>query len=684
MACKRNNQVLNNLTNQPTLDCMFAPPEKVRKTDVTAGEGYWMDNNGVRHQPVTTTDVTEPVGTLTSLVGSWGGPYVPPPSSHEIQLDNELAAYCQDKPVASGTNVPPTDPEGGREKRKISFGNKWNLSIHGDTPPTDPEGGRENREIVFSNDANLSIHGDTPPTDPEGGRENREIVFSNDANLSIHCDTPPTDPERGQGRLEQYKFGVGSIHWFHCVPSSRVEEAKTRIESFDGVQNVCYGAVPGELRVLYKSKFRKLSNVFNGPNWIVTHVKNSTMSELATPMYNKTVVPADMLKALNLSKEEEQNIPTLQLMYVMFGMRDALFSTEDQLYTIFTYNGLCALDFYTDPQLKNAKRNLIFFREIPGKIFKMHYTAMIGITTLADGGKIFYPLNFRTAGDQVLVVHEDYIATALSHCTSPKAAALCDIATRLMNFILKKSARQHFAAVGPQNFMRNIPQNVKHQLEVALGEAEKKAIEAEKKALAAEDKARACELEAVNAKLKASETELRLARTELMNKPICTPFTAGQNQRRIGCVHLFIRREHVKKPYVQMRLTQKSDTKHRVSLLMSAQSLEMPPLADRILTLYGGVDVIQARSLLGTMIKQDRDSTSRFLATSEEGGREIVNKVFLPAICDNFLATVVYEPGSEPQLKHVNHLMVETVPQEDRDYVLNLCTRNDPNNALVL
>ena len=169
---------------------------------------------------------------------------------------------------------------------------------------------------------------------------------------------------------------------------------------------------------------------------------------------------------------------------------------------------------------------------------------------------------------------------------------------------------------------------------------------------------------------------------QLRNKPICTPFTAGQNQRRIGCVHLSIRREHGKKPYV--RLTQKSDTKHRVSLFMSAQSLEMPPLADLILTLYGGVDVIQARSLLGTMIKQDRDSTSRFLATSEEGGREIVNKVFLPAICDNFLAAVVYEPGIETQLKHVNHLMVETVPQEDRHYVLNLCTRNDPNNALVL
>lgn len=162
-----------------------------------------------------------------------------------------------------------------------------------------------------------------------------------------------------------------------------------------------------------------------------------------------------------------------------------------------------------------------------------------------------------------------------------------------------------------------------------------------------------------------SWAQTRMMESALFNMPIQTACTNYSNFRRIGCFEACYepRDGHV---VIKTHLTQRGDIYKRLTLRQSFQNMRRVGgggLSCRLLSLIGGIDVIQIRLLFATMFDGDKKMMT---APSVDLAEKTIERMMC-LVSNYFAVGLVYTEG-RPKVAFKNEFIVDRLPREDADF----------------
>jgi hypothetical protein len=315
----------------------------------------------------------------------------------------------------------------------------------------------------------------------------------------------------------QLNLRPGAVVAFECVPADKTDEAIERALQVPGVKAATNGDDSGIVLILIdpEARFRKYSDCFDGPDWkLIKRVKSSgeifEIGRATAALQEINLLPQkhgsdeltkqakssgamgtnspsigtnfssigklclspqkstagtlwnELLIRIGLTGGERATLPFIEALlgahgrnFITRGNRSK--KNKKDLFVCLSYDQLLDLEYY-ERSNPNARRTMEAMPTKPGKMFLMSYADAFGKTTLEDGvaGIILNPLKIRPSGDVVMMVEFDHFPEALANCTSQLAKDFRSVMCRMANEVIKISAENMVAELGPQGFVETI------------------------------------------------------------------------------------------------------------------------------------------------------------------------------------------------------------------------------------
>ena len=172
---------------------------------------------------------------------------------------------------------------------------------------------------------------------------------------------------------------------------------------------------------------------------------------------------------------------------------------------------------------------------------------------------------------------------------------------------------------------------------------------------------------------KNAQLHVQLLTFQIQNQTIPPPFSTG-GHRCIGCVEVSVRKSGTHWE-VLTHFTQTADVHCRKTLEMSVQCLKREPMEHRVVTLYGGIDVVQCRGRLREFLSPSSVSGARFTTETRERAVQGIVEEWVTNVHGRFLAHLLYPLTDSDTIRvHKNDYIMPVATEEDIEFMHRLGT----------